>query len=199
MPSDRMEPYQGDSVNLGEIAELGGFNKVGEYVARLIRMDPTKSSKGDQMLVAYFEILEGKYEAEEIRFNFWLGARKDKITGRIFAPGVSEIKQAAAAIGSPLGDGEFKLDAAAAGRIFGQLFVQKRVRIKVLPDTDRKDSSGNKVEGKWVDNQWQGPTRPKILGRADGQTGTGVPLNAPQTGGPGEQAQEPRSPLQGIV
>jgi hypothetical protein len=188
-----MEPYQGDSVNLGEIAELGGFNKVGEYVARLNRMDPTKSRKGEPMLVVYFEILEGQYEGEEIRFNFWLGARKDKQTGRIFAPGVSEFKHACAAINSPLGDVEFKLDAQAAGRLFGQLFINKRVRIKVLPDEGRTDAEGNPVPGKWSDGKWVGPTQPKLLGLA----GPGGPGMTPATIGPAPEA--PVSPLKGIV
>lgn len=192
MASDRMEVYKPESVNLGEISELGGFNKTGEYIARLNRMDPTTSSKGDPMLVAYFEVLEGAHEGEEIRFNFWLGARKDKQTGRIFAPGVSEIKQACQMIGQPLGDIDFKLEAQSAGRIFGAMFINKRVRIKVLPDTERKDRDGVKVEGKWNPNgEWEGPTRPKILGLA-----TANPVV------PGVVAAAPtpeKSPLHGIV
>ena len=111
MPNPNKEPYKGESLNLGEISEFGGFNTVGEYVARLNRMDPTTSAKGDPMLLAYFEILEGPFEGEEIRFQFWLGARKDKETGRIFAPGVSEFKQACSMIGQSLGNVDFKLDA----------------------------------------------------------------------------------------
>lgn len=193
MPSDRMEVYKPESVNLGEISEFGGFNTVGEYIGRLNRMDPTTSAKGDPMLVVNFEILEGPYEGEEIRFQFWLGARKDKESGRIFAPGVSEFKQACAMIGQPLGDIEFKLDAAAAGRVFGAQFINKRVRIKVLPDPDRKDKDGNKVEGKWIDGKWQGPVRPKILGLAGGASQGISPaaVNAAQAAG--------ESPLRGIV
>lgn len=191
MANPNMEVYKPESLNLGEISEFGGFNTVGEYVGRLNRMDPTVSAKGDPMLVVHFEILEGPYEGEEIRFNFWLGARKDKESGRIFAPGVSEFKQACTMIGQPLGDIDFKLDAAAAGRVFGAQFINKRVRIKVLPDPDRKDAAGSKVEGKWIDGKWQGPVKPKILGLVGGNAAM---ANAAQTvGSPAE------SPLKGIV
>lgn len=196
MANEKMEVYTGDSVNLGKISDIGGFNTVGEYIARLNRMDPTTSAKGDPMLLAYFEILEGPYEGEEIRFQFWLGARKDKETGRIFAPGVSEIKQSCAMIGQSLGDIDFKLDAAAAGRIFGAQFINKRVRVKVLPDPDRKDKDGNKVEGKWIDGKWLGPVRPKILGLLGvGVAGTtAAAVNAAQAAAAAE-----KSPLSGIV
>jgi hypothetical protein len=191
MPNPNMEVYKPESVNLGEISEFGGFNTVGEYIGRLNRMDPTTSAKGDPMLVAFFEILEGPYEGEEIRFQFWLGARKDKDSGRIFAPGVSEFKQACSMIGQPLGDIDFKLDAAAAGRIFGAQFISKRVRIKVLPDPDRKDKDGQKVEGKWIDGKWQGPVRPKILGLASGAPSGLSPAAS--------NAMQSESPLKGIV
>ena len=186
-----MEVYTGESVNLGEISMGGGFNTVGEYVARLNRMDPVASAAGEPMLLAYFEILEGPHEGDEIRFQFWLGARKDKESGRIFAPGVSEFKQACAMIGAPLGDIDFKLDAASAGRIFGALFITKKVRIKVLPDPDRKDKDKKPIEGKWIDGKWEGPVKPKILGLASGM--------APSVNAGSAPATEAVSPLRGIV
>jgi hypothetical protein len=190
MASEKMEVYKPESINLGEISEFGGFNTCGEYVARLNRMDPVSSAAGEPMLLAFFEILEGQYEGEEIRFQFWLGARKDKESGRIFAPGISEFKQACAMIGQGLGDIDFKLDAAAAGRIFGAQFINKRVRIKVLPDPDRKDKDKNPIPGKWVDGKWQGPVKQKILGLATGMT----PVS-----GNNAAAAPAESPLKGIV
>ena len=198
--SDDFEVYKPESVNLGEIADLGGFNAVGEYTGRLNRLDPTTSSKGDPMLVAYFEVLEGPHAGEEIRFNYWLGARKNKKTSRIFAPGVSEIKQACAMIGSKLNENmDFRLDANFAGQLFNKVFGGKRVRIKVLPDPERKDRDGNKVEGKWSPTgQWEGPTRPKILGLATSGVAANTPVNTP-VNQPAAQEGEPVSPLRGIV
>ena len=190
MANEKMEVYAPESINLKDISDIGGFNTVGEYIGRLNRMDPTTSAAGEPMLVAFFEILEGPHEGEEIRFQFWLGARKDKETNRIFAPGISEFKQACSMIGQGLGNIDFKLDAAAAGRIFGAQFINKRVRIKVLPDPDRKDkTTGQKIEGIWKDGKWYGPVKQKILGLA-----TGMGSGAAST-----PSAEAESPLKGIV
>lgn len=192
MPEDqesKMEIYTDPSVKLSLVSEIGGFAQVGEYIARLSRLDPTTSKKGDPMLNAHFEVLEGPHEGEEIRFNFWLGARKDKKSGRIFAPGVAEIRSACAAAGTPISSEDFKLEAVSAGRIFGAALYGKKVRIKILPDTDRKDAEGNKVEGKWEGGKWEGPTRPKLLGLA----------TPGQPAATGIAADVPSNPLSGIV
>jgi hypothetical protein len=173
-----MEIYDGETVKLTDVSDGGSSQPVGEYVCRLARIDPTKSKNGEPMVNAWFDILEGDHEGEEIRFFFWLGARKDRKTGRVFAPGIAEIRAACASIGKPLApDMDFPRDATKAAKLFGTPFYGTRVKIRVLNDVRKDKETGEEVKG----------TRPKIMGLASGATPAAV------------AAGNTASPLAGIV
>ena len=146
-----MNDYNEEFLDFDNVSEGGGgLPDIGEYVCRLSKIDPTTSRNGDPMVNATFDILEGKLEGNTIPFYFWLGAKVDAKTKRIFAPGAAQIKQSLAAIGAPL-DSEtlkrFPRDATKAAKLFAGPFYQKRVKIRIInieenrknPDTGVKE------------------------------------------------------------
>jgi hypothetical protein len=152
-----LQNYTEEYLDFDHVSEGGGgLPDVGEYICRLSKLDPTTSKKGDPMVNASFDVLEGKFEGHTIKFYFWLGAKLDPKTRRVFAPGAAQIKQSLAAIGAPL-DAEtlkrFPRDANKAAKLFGTPFYNKRVRIRVLnkdenrknPDTGIKEKQTVKV------------------------------------------------------
>jgi len=164
MAENEMQNYNEEYLDFEHVSESSDpLPDVGEYVCRLSKLDPGQSRKGDPMVTAAFDVLEGQFEGHTIKFYFWLGAKIDPKTKRVFAPGAAEVKASLTAIGAPL-DAEtlkrFPRDATKVAKMFGHPFYGKRVRIRILNVTEkRKDQeTGEKVE--------QTVKRAKIVGLA---------------------------------
>ena len=176
-----MDNYEGEYLDFDQVSEGGGgLPKVGEYVCRLSKLDPTTSKKGDPMVNATFDVIEGDLEGHTIKFYFWLGAKVDAKTKRVFAPGAAQIKQSLVAIGAPL-DAEtlkrFPRDATKAAKLFGTPFYNKRVKIRVLNDTEKRKNPETGVK------EEQPVKRAVIVGLASGE-GSANAVNTVSSGSP---------------
>ncbi len=158
-------------IRLDTISEMGSSVPPGRYKMRLSRVEAKDSTKGNPMVVAGFDVIDGTPAAdkegktpdiESIKgleasafFSMYVG--KSEKSGRIIAPGIMDFKSAAAAVGRPLADDAiFPGNAKDAARLIHDTFHPKNigeVEVVIYLEPDRNDATKTrskvKIIGRW--------------------------------------------------
>lgn len=114
--SDEYKPVaiEQGGIKLSDISEMGAIVPAGRYKVRLSSVQAKDSKAGTPMVVAAFEIIDGTPADSNVDINSLKGldttafysmyVGKSEKNGRTIAPGIMEVKAAAAAVGKPLDD-----------------------------------------------------------------------------------------------
>lgn len=121
-------------IGLNEITDIGVSVPVGQYVCRLSQINPKPGDENKSAAVeTVFDILEGDYEGMEIRIYYTLSVTRSEKNGKIYAPGISDAKAAAAAVERPFpADYRFKTDPVEAAKAIGERLHPTKVARLVI-------------------------------------------------------------------
>ena len=172
---------QQGGIDVDDVVGAGARLPIGRYAMKLIAVEPQESKANGKApsIACRLEVLEGKHEGSDHMTWFTLTAMPPKKAGgKIFAPGVAEMKAAFAAVGKPLEPGmRFPLlNPAACAKLVAQRLGKARLDVLLL-----EEERVNKETSETITS-----TRTKILGLA----GSGSASVAPAA--PAAAAAEPQ-------
>lgn len=214
------------AINIDEITDIGQTLPDGKYVARLSAVngkDPREPG-GAGTVEAIWDVLgEGpnaSYEGMEIRIWYGLKVTRSGKNEKLYAAGISEIKQAFGAVGYTLPAGfAFPLNSVEAAKVYGAVLAPNRFpRIEIALFGDKyTDAQGNvkEIQRKKILGVPGASTAPvQAVANGNGAAGLGLvggaatppPAYAPQPaatgmppGAPPPQAPPMAAPAPGLL
>lgn len=173
-----------ETIDLGAISEIGVQIPLGRYRAKLSAVNPktTKTEPPKPMVEAIFDIVEGEQQGLTANCYYVISVTKresvinGKSTTKLYAPGIMDFKAACAAVGQPVPNENFPLDATRAAKLYGTKLHPQHGHVELAVFEERRKKKND--DGKWVDDlddagKPKMTTRVKVVGlwKATSQSG----------------------------